>query len=65
MNNKKYLTQSEVLKATGIKFYQLEYLIKLAIVPVIQKGSGNLRQFPVEAVEIIRKRLERTKINSE
>lgn len=55
-SNKRYLTQSEVLKATGIPYYRLEYLIRLNAVPVIQRGKGNARLFPVETVEIIQQR---------
>lgn len=59
MKDKHWLTQKELLQKTGIKFYKLDYLVKTGDIPVIQKGSGNLRQFPDEAVRIIKVRLAR------
>jgi len=55
MKSRRFLTQKELLQKTGIKFYKLEYLIKTGIVPVIQKGRGTPRQFPIDAISIIRK----------
>jgi len=59
----KYLSQKEVIEMTGIRFYQLEYLIKKGEISVIQNGSGNPRLFPLESVEIIQRRL--LKINGD
>ena len=50
---KNHLTQKEVLEKTGLKFYQLEYLIKKGKVPVIQSGSGVPRKYPFESLTII------------
>ena len=51
----KMLTQNEVLIKTGLKMYQLDYLIRLGEIPVIQYGKGMSRLFPSESVEKIRK----------
>ncbi|MFH1212887.1 MAG: hypothetical protein V1681_02270 [Candidatus Neomarinimicrobiota bacterium] len=55
MKSQRFLTQKEILQKTGVKFYRLEYFIKSGIVPVIQKGRGNPRQFPPDSVSIIKK----------
>jgi len=49
-----YLSQNEVLKQTGLKYWQLEHLIKAGEIPVIKRGHGTPRQFPLEAVEILK-----------
>ena len=54
-----YLSQKEVIERTGIRFYQLEYLIKKGDLPVIQNGSGIPRKFPLAVVEIIQERLNK------
>ncbi|MHA1877175.1 MAG: hypothetical protein ACTSUC_12100 [Promethearchaeota archaeon] len=59
-----YLTQRELIKATGLRYYQIEYLIKTEIIPVVLRGKGLPRLFPPEAIEIIRKRQERMRINN-
>jgi len=55
-----YLSQNEVLKQTGLKYWQLEHLIKAGEIPVIKRGHGVPRQFLLEAVKILRAWLERT-----
>jgi len=54
---KNYLSQKDVLKQTGLKFYQLEHLIRSGVIPVQQFGKGNPRKFAPEAVDIIKARL--------
>ena len=54
-----YLTQKQVLEQTGLKYYQLEHLIKSGIVQVYRCGSGNPRKFPLAAIEIIQERLKK------
>ena len=58
----KYLNQKEVIEMTGIRFYQLEYLIKKGEISVIQLGSGNPRKFPPETIEIIKARLAKLNV---
>jgi len=53
----KYLSQKEVIEITGIRFYQLEYLIKKGEISVIQLGSGNPRKFPPDSIKRIKDRL--------
>jgi hypothetical protein len=52
-------SQKEVLEKTGIKCYQLEYLIRTKKIPVIRKGKGIPREFPEEAIKIIKERVNR------
>lgn len=59
---KNYLTQRELIKATGLRYYQIEYLIKTEIIPVVLRGKGLPRLFPLKAVEIIKARQENLKI---
>jgi len=59
MKRKNYLSQNELVKKTGIKLCQIEYLIRIGEVPVIQRGRGIPRMFPKEAVGIIRNRLKK------
>ncbi|MDD5230091.1 MAG: hypothetical protein PHC43_02070 [Candidatus Marinimicrobia bacterium] len=49
-----YLSQNEVLKQTGLKYWQLEHLIKAEEIPVVKHGHGVPRKFPPEAVEILK-----------
>ena len=53
------LSQKDVLKQTGLKFYQLEHLIKSGVIPVYQFGKGNPRKFRPEVIDIIKARLDK------
>ena len=44
----------DVLSATGIKFYQLEHLVKTGRVPARRFGKGLPREFSSGAIDIIR-----------
>ena len=51
---KNTLTQNELVKATGLKQSQVDYLVKNEIIPCIRKGSGCKRIFQIEVIEIIK-----------
>lgn len=51
----KYLTKNEIIEETGLKYYQLDYLVRSNQVPVIMRGSGRRRLYPPKALKIIKK----------
>lgn len=46
-------TSSEILSMTGLKPYQLDYIVRVGEIPVIKSGKANPRLFPVDALDEI------------
>ncbi|MBL7067504.1 MAG: hypothetical protein ISS29_06570 [Candidatus Marinimicrobia bacterium] len=61
----KYLSQKKLCKLTGLKNSQIDYLVRDEIIPCFRFGKRVQRQFPKEAIEIIKKRQEKLNINHE
>ena len=55
------LTSDKILAATRIPFYRLEYLVRIGAVPCEKNGKGTPRNYPPDAVDLIRKILGATK----
>lgn len=53
MSNQKFITQKELVKKTGLKHSQIDYLVREGQIPVKQFGKAIPRKFPAEAIEII------------
>ena len=60
---KQYYTHQEIINKTGLKPFNIDYLVRNRIIPCITKGKGITRLFPIEALEIIIARQK--KINPE
>lgn len=53
------ITTDQILAATGIQFYRLEYLVKKGEITCQRNGKGNPRTYPADTIDRIRK-LEKT-----
>ncbi|MBU4444551.1 hypothetical protein KJ656_05645 [bacterium] len=54
---KKTLSQKELQELTGLKHAAIDYLVREKIIPCVRLGRSIPRQFPLEAVKIIKVRL--------
>jgi len=61
--SKKYFTTKEVLKETGLRLSQLQYLRNDGIIQSVRRGAGYPTLYPPETVNIIKTRL--AKLNAE
>jgi len=59
---KKLLSQKELHDMTGLKNAAIDYLVREKIIPCVRLGRSIPRQFPPEAVKIIRERKKRLKV---
>ncbi len=59
---KKRLTTQEVLEATSLKLYQLQYLRNNNIIPSFRRGPGYPTIYPFKVVDIIKNRQRKADI---
>jgi len=60
---KKLLSQKELQDMTGLKNAAIDYLVREKIIPCVRLGRSIPRQFPPEAVEIIKARQEKLNVS--
>ena len=55
MKNTQYTTTKGILlEFPNLKFYQLEYILKVNRINYIKKGQGLLRQYPIGVINEIK-----------
>jgi len=58
-----YINQKELRRVTGLRNSQIDYLVREEIIPCIKNGRSVPRKFPLEAVEIIKAKLQKLNVS--